>query len=105
MTQSFSSNAAWPAGFSAGLHAALCRRVPPEVPVDALAPLTQDLLDALEKGELTVPLTPQRRGLAVDSGWLEGGGSPLLIQGEGIGWRRWLEAMESVVEILLDRCG
>lgn len=105
MTHPFSSNAAWPAGFAAGLHAALCRRMPPEVSVDALEPLTRDLLVALEKGELTVPLTPERRGLAVDSGWLEGDGSPLLIQGEGIGWRRWLEAMESVVEALLDRCG
>ena len=93
----------WPASFTAGLHAALRRRIPPQADGPALEELSRDLVLALEQGELTVALTPDRLAVAQASGWLEGDGSPLLLQGDRIGWRRWLQAMEQVVAELVER--
>ena len=103
-TPSLSTASAWPGAVSAGLHSALCRRIPPALPAAELEPLTTELVASLERGELTLPLSPERRRLAEASGWLTGDDSPLLIQGDRIGWRRWLQAMEEVVEALVSRC-
>ena len=103
MTDSRSTPSSWPLAVSTGLHNALCRRIPPALPAAELEPLTVELVAALEQGELTLPLTAERRRLAEASGWLMGDASPLLIQGERIGWRRWLQAMEEVVEALVAR--
>ena len=95
----------WPSNFTAGLHAALRRRIPPQAEADApaLEELSRDLVLALEQGELTVALTPERLAAAQASGWLEGDASPLLLQGDRLGWRRWLQAMEQVVAELVER--
>ena len=71
----------WPSSFTAGLHAALRRRIPPQVDGPDLEELSRDLVLALEQGELTVALTPERLAAAQASGWLEGDASPLLLQG------------------------
>ena len=96
-------NSGWPSGFTAGLHAALRRRIPPQVDGPELEELSRDLVLALEQGELTVPLTPERLAVAEASGWLQGETSPLLRQGDRLGWRRWLQAMEQVVDELVER--
>ena len=83
---------AWPASFTAGLHAALRRRIPPQTDAPELEALSRDLVLALEQGELTVALTPERLAAAQASGWLERDASPLLLQGDRLGWRRWLQA-------------
>ena len=57
---------------------------------------------ALERGELSLPLTEERRVLARSSGWLDGEAAPLMLEGDRIGWRRWLTAMQAVVEQLLE---
>ena len=93
-------SSSWSPAFATAVHAALVRRCPPAVDGPALAELSQALVDALERGELDLPLTPDRVAVAQASGWLEGDDSPLLQRGERIGWRRWLEAMEGVVEQL-----
>ena len=94
---------AWPASFTAGLHAALRRRIPPQTDAPELEALSRDLVLALEQGELTVALTPERLAAAQASGWLEGDASPLLLQGDRLGWRRWLQAMEQVLAELVER--
>ena len=91
----------WPCSFAAGLHAALQRRIPPQADGPALEELSRDMVLALEQGELTVKLTPERLAVAQASGWLEGEASPLLLQGDRLGWRRWLQAMEQVVAELV----
>ena len=96
-------NSGWPSGFTAGLHAALRRRIPPQVDGPELEELSRDLVLALEQGELTVALTPERLVVAEASGWLQGESSPLLRQGDRLGWRRWLQAMEQVVDELVER--
>ena len=78
----------WPSSFAAGLHAALQRRIPPQRGGPDLEELSRDLVLALEQGELTVALTPERLAVAESSGWLEGEASPLLRQGDRLGWRR-----------------
>ena len=93
----------WPSSFTAGLHATLRRRIPPQVDSPALEELSRDLVLALEQGELTVALTPERLAVAQASGWLEGDASPLLLQADRLGWRRWLQAMEQVVTELVER--
>ena len=93
----------WPSSFTAGLHAALRRRIPPQADGPALEELSRDLVLALEQGELSVALTPERLAVAQASGWLEGDASPLLLQGDRLGWRRWLQAMEQVVAELVER--
>ena len=96
-------SSSWPPGFAAGLHGALRRRLPPQVDGTELEQLTCDLVAALEQGALTVPLTPERLRLATASGWLDGQAAPLLLQGDQLGWRRWLQAMDQMVEALLIR--
>ena len=96
-------NSGWPASFTAGLHAALRRRIPPQVDSPELEELSRDLVLALEQGDLTVALTPERLVVAEASGWLQGETSPLLRQGDRLGWRRWLQAMEQVVDELVER--
>ena len=98
-----SGTSTWPSSFMAGLHAALRRRIPPRADGPALEELSRDLVLALEQGELTVALTPERLAAAQASGWLEGDASPLLLQGDRLGWRRWLQAMEQVVAELVER--
>ena len=93
----------WPSSFTAGLHAALRRRIPPRGDGPALEELSRDLVLALEQGELTVALTPERLAAVQASGWLEGDASPLLLQADRLGWRRWLRAMEQVVAELVER--
>lgn len=93
----------WSPAFAVAVHDALVRRCPPAAGGSDLAELSQALVEALERGELDLPLTPTRAAVAQASGWLEGDDSPLLQRGERIGWRRWLEAMENVVEKLLER--
>ena len=96
-------SSSWSPAFAAAVHAALVRRCPPASEGAELAQLTQALVEALERGELDLPLTPDRAAVVQASGWLEGGDSPLLQRGERIGWRRWLEAMDRVVEEVLER--
>ena len=93
----------WPGGFAEAVHSALLRRIPPQQSGADLALLCQELVEALERGDLDLPLTPQRRAAAEASGWLAGPDAPLLQQGERIGWRRWLEAMDAAVCALLAR--
>ena len=69
----------WPSSFTAGLHAALRRRIPPQADGPALEELSRDLVLALEQGDLTAALTPERLAAAQASGWLEGDASPLLL--------------------------
>ena len=96
-------SSSWPTAFAGALHATLLRRLPPDVDTAELAQLSQDLVEALERGELDLPLTSERELAARQSGWLAGDDSPLLLQGQRIGWRRWLESMQAVVEQLLAR--
>ena len=96
-------SSSWSPAFAAAVHAALVRRCPPASEGAELAQLSQALVEALERGELDLPLTPDRAAVVQASGWLEGGDSLLLQRGDRIGWRRWLEAMENVVEQLLER--
>ena len=98
-----SSSSSWPATFAEAVHGVLLRRLPPDRGGPELEQLSRDLVAALEQGELDLPLTPERRAAARASGWLVGPVSPLLCRGDRIGWRRWLEAMDAVVEQLLDR--
>ena len=95
----------WPSAVAMGLHSALCRRLPPNLPAAELESLTRDLVEALERGELTVPLTAERQRLVDASGWLDGDASPLMTQGDRLGWRRWLQAMDDVVTALEARSG
>ena len=96
-------SSSWPKGFAEAVHSTLLRRLAPEHSSADLALLSQELVEALERGELDLPLTPQRRAVAEASGWLIGPDAPLLQQGERIGWRRWLEAMDAVLHSLLAR--
>ena len=96
-------SSSWSPAFAAAVHAALVRRCPPAAGGAALAELSQALVEPLELGELDLPLTSTRAAVARASGWLEGDDSLLLQRGDRIGWRRWLEAMENVVEQLLER--
>ena len=93
----------WPATFAEAVHGVLLRRLPPDRGGPELEQLSRDLVQALEQGELDLPLTPERLAAAKDSGWLKGQASPLLCRCNRIGWRRWLEAMDAVVEQLLVR--
>jgi exodeoxyribonuclease V alpha subunit len=97
------NNSGWPASFASGLHAALVRRIPPDRNSPQLEQLSLALIEALEQGNLTVPLSPEREQLVRQSGWLEGEGSPLVLQGQRLGWRRWMQAMDDVVEALVER--
>ena len=97
------NNSGWPASFASGLHAALVRRIPPDRNSPQLEQLSLALIEALEQGNLTVPLSPEREQLVRQSGWLEGEGSPLVLQGQRLGWRRWIQAMDDVVEALVER--
>ena len=103
MSDSSRTPANWPAAFAVGLHAALCRRIPPAIPAAELEPLTRELTEALEQGQLTVSFNKELRHLAEASGWLAGEAAPLLVQDDRIGWHRWLQAMEDVVEALVAR--
>ena len=96
-------SSSWPSAFAAAVHSALRRRLPPDGDSAELERLSHELIEALERGELDLPLTPERQQAAAQSGWLDGEASPLLLQGQRIGWRRWLEAMQAVVEQLLAR--
>ena len=93
----------WPAGFAAAVHAVLVRHRPPSETDAALEQLSTELVAALEQGELSLPLTAERRAVARSSGWLTGEAAPLMVEGERIGWRRWLTAMQAVVDQLLER--
>ncbi|BEV36448.1 AAA family ATPase [Synechococcus sp. M16CYN] len=93
----------WPASFAFGLHAALLRRIPPQQNSRELEQLIIALTEALEQGELTILLTPEQAQLVKESGWLESEASPLLLQGNQLGWRRWLQAMDDVVHTLVER--
>ena len=93
----------WPLAFAEAVHATLLRRLPPESGGRELEQLSRDLVTALERGELDLPLTPERLAVARASGWLDGQTAPLMCRGGRIGWRRWLEAMDAVVEQLLVR--
>ena len=96
----------WSPAFSEAVHAALLRCIPPDDLhlSGELEQLSQDLIAALERGQLDLPLTLERQAVARASGWLEGNASPLLIQqGDRIGWRRWLEEMDGVVDALSER--
>ena len=75
MTDSRGTASNWPASFAAGLHAALCRRLPPAIPASDLESLTRELTEALEQGQLTVPLNGEIQRLADASGWLDGDGA------------------------------
>ena len=97
------NNSGWPASFASGLHAALVRRIPPDRNGPQLEQLSLALIEALEQGNLTVPLSPEREQLVRQSGWLEGEDSPLVLQGQRLGWRRWMQAMDDVVEALVER--
>ena len=87
------NNSGWPASFASGLHAALVRRIPPDRNSPQLEQLSLALIEALEQGNLTVPLSPEREQLVRQSGWLEGEGSPLVFRANGwvgvVGSRRW----------------
>jgi exodeoxyribonuclease V alpha subunit len=98
------TSSGWPASFASGLHAALVRRIPPQRNCPELEQLSLALMEALEQGNLSVPLSPDREQLVRESGWLEGGeASPLVLQGQRLGWRRWMQAMDEVVEALVER--
>ena len=97
------NSSGWPASFASGLHAALVRRIPPNRNGPELEQLSLALIEALEQGNLTVPLSPEREELVRQSGWLEGEASPLVLQGQRLGWRRWMQAMDDVVEALVER--
>ncbi|MCH1458364.1 MAG: AAA family ATPase, partial [Synechococcus sp. MOX_bin73] len=97
------NSAGWPASFASGLHAALVRRIPPDRNSPELEQLSVALIEALEQGNLTVPLSSEREQLVRQSGWLEGEASPLVLQGQRLGWRRWLQAMDDVVDALVER--
>lgn len=97
------NSSGWPASFASGLHAALVRRIPPDRNGPELEQLSLALIEALEQGNLTVPLSPEREQLVRQSGWLEGEASPLVLQGQRLGWRRWMQAMDNVVEALVER--
>ena len=92
----------WPAGFAAAIHTVLQRHRPPTTTDPALEQLSAELVAALERGELSLPLTEERRAAARSSGWLDGEAAPLMLEGDRIGWSRWLTAMQAVVEQLLE---
>ena len=79
------NSSGWPASFASGLHAALVRRIPPDRNGPELEQLSLALIEALEQGNLTVPLSPEREQLVRQSGWLEGEASPLVLQGQRLG--------------------
>ena len=93
----------WSPAFTTAVQDVLRRRVPPKAGGDGPDTLVADLIDALERGELDLPLNPERQAVAEASGWLEGADAVLIIQAGRIGWRRWLLAMDAVVEQLLER--
>ena len=93
----------WPAGFAAAVHAVVQRHLPPIKADAALEQLSAELVAALERGELSLPLTAERQAVARSSGWLDGEAAPLMLEGNRIGWRRWLTAMQAVVDQLLER--
>ena len=79
------------------------RRCPPPRSATELEPLCCALTDALEAGELTIPLTDEQHALVIASGWLEQANCPLRLEGQRIGWRRWVDAMDSVIDELIER--
>ena len=93
----------WSPAFTTAVQDVLRRRVAPEAGGDGLDRLVADLIEALERGELDLPLNPERQAVAEASGWLEGADAVLISQAGRIGWRRWLLAMDAVVEQLLER--
>ena len=86
----------------AGLHAALRRRIPPQVENPELEELSVTL-SRLGAGGVDGGADARTSGRAEASGWMEGEFSPLLRQGDRLGWRRWLQAMEQVVAELVER--
>ena len=93
----------WSPAFTTAIQDVLRRRVAPKAGGDGLDSLVADLIEALERGELDLPLNPERQAVAEASGWLEGDDAVLISQAGRIGWRRWLLAMDAVVEQLLER--
>ena len=84
--------ASWPVELGPALHATLMRRCPPPRSGRELEPLCCALTDALEAGELTIQLTDEQQALVIASGWLEQANCPLRLEGQRIGWRRWVDA-------------
>ena len=95
----------WPVELTEAVHATLLRRCPPPRHGDELQPLCCELTKALESGELTVELTAEQQKLLVESGWLEHHNCPIQLKGNRAGWRRWVDAMDDVIEILIKRGG
>ena len=93
----------WPIELTEAVHATLLRRCPPPRHGDELQPLCCELTQALEAGELTVELTAEQHELLVASGWLEQQNCPVQLQGNRAGWRRWVDAMDDVIETLIQR--
>ena len=57
------TSSGWAASFASGLHAALVRRIPPQRNCPELEQLSLALMEALEQGNLTVPLSAEREQL------------------------------------------
>ena len=95
--------ASWPVELGPALHATLMRRCPPPRSGTELEPLCCALTHALEAGELTIQLTDEQQALVIASGWLEQANCPLRLEGQRIGWRRWVDAMDAVIDELIER--
>ncbi|MGB1621452.1 MAG: ATP-dependent DNA helicase [Synechococcus sp.] len=93
----------WPVELAQAVHTTLLRRCPPPRHGAELEPLCCDLIRALEAGELTLDLPADQHTLLLESGWLEQETCPLHLSGNRVGWRRWVEAMEEVIDTLVLR--
>ncbi len=107
----------WPEGLSEALYKALVKRLPPQKNSEHLEDLVKALLDALAHGEheLILSKSSQPAGLKNEgwpeahykalllSGWVNSKDSPMVLNGDHLGWRRWHGDMEAVTTELINR--
>lgn len=107
----------WPEGLSKAVHQTLKDRLPYKSQSQHLEDLVDVLMEALGRGELSVNFdsTPPHSHLKdagwpnvhrqelMNSGWLEGDNSPMILDGDQLSWRRWQMSMQTIIKSLLNR--
>ncbi len=102
---------------SKALYGTLLKRIPPRKISPHLEDIVNVLMNALSRGEVEVNLDSyelqdqlktsgwpySHKEALVQSGWLEGEFSPIILKDNHISWRRWHNTMYEVINELLNR--
>ncbi len=105
----------WPPTLKTALFQTLIRHIPPKVSSLHLEDIVNELIDALSKGEIQITLENSSKPnelkadgwpsahyqAIIESGWVDGNSSPILLKGNQLSWRRWSVEMNEVIEELL----